>query len=144
MSSNTLPRRINTLGATFNETLKVSKTSNKTRETLANNLNYLIKINGDSGESVAKRCGISAKTVNNARKTEHSVTLDVIDKIASAFGLNGWHLIMPNLPDDLKSSKQIEQLYSNYTAASADGRDMIEKIAEREADYANKDINKAS
>lgn len=143
MSSNTLPKGVTKLKATHNESLTVTKANNKTRETLANNVNYLMEINKDSGESVAKRCGVSPKTVNNVRNTQHSVTLDVIDKIASAFGLNGWHLIMPNLPDDLKSSKQIEKLYSDYTKASADGRDMIEKIAEREASYAKKDIDKA-
>ena len=65
--------------------------------------------------------------------TASSLCLNEVDAVASAFGLNCWHLIMPSLPDELVSSSSISDLYSNYLKAGPDGRELIEHIAKREA-----------
>lgn len=106
------------------------------RETLARNLSYLMDKHGLSCAALAKKSGVSAKTINNMQQTRFNVTLDSVDAVASVFGLTAWHLIMPNLPADLIESKALEQHVAKYCALPADSRDQISAFTEREAAFA--------
>lgn len=88
-----------------------------------------------SEAALAKRSGIAQKTINNIRNGVSAPTLDTIEALASAFNLTGWHLIMPNLPEELISGKSLERLYRAYVAASQEGRGYIDHVAERESGY---------
>lgn len=103
------------------------------RESLIRNLRYLMTKEGLSEEELAKKAGVAQKTINNMLNQKHSPKLETVEAVAHAFGLEGWHLIMPNLPSELIESQTIAQLYENYRAASAKGRELIDLIAEREA-----------
>jgi transcriptional regulator with XRE-family HTH domain len=84
---------------------------------------------------LARKAGISQRTISNLLNPEsHSPTLESVDAAAAAFGLEGWHLIMPGLLDDLENSGRIAALVEAYVQSSPDGRDLIQKVAEREAD----------
>lgn len=62
------------------------------------------------------------------------------DKLAHAFGLQGWNLLMPSLPADILRSSEIEQLFESYKAASPEGRKIIRQFAHREAEFAKKNV----
>jgi transcriptional regulator with XRE-family HTH domain len=108
-----------------------------TRESLARNIRYLMKRAEWSESELARRSGVSQKSINNILNLVHSPKLETVDAIAEAFGLTGWHLIMPNLPDDLLTSRTLEGLVRSYVKASDDGRELINRVAEREAAYAS-------
>lgn len=82
-----------------------------------------------------RRSGVSQKTISNILAEKKVPTLDTVDMLANAFGLNLWHMIMPTLIEDLESGSKIEQLYDNYFHSSKRGRDYIQSVAEREAEY---------
>jgi transcriptional regulator with XRE-family HTH domain len=105
------------------------------RAVLASNLRHLMTSNGHSEPALARLSGVSQKTINNILNHRTSVTLDNIELIAQVYGLYGWHLIMPNLPDDLITSPSLDQLYRSYAAASDEGRRHINMVADREAQF---------
>lgn len=106
-----------------------------TTETLARNLNYLMAKYDYSEKEMERRCGVSSKTINNMRNAKHKPTVANTDKVASVFGLDGWQLIIPGLPDDLIESKSLKQIVSNYAASDQEGRETVARVAEREALY---------
>lgn len=105
------------------------------REAIIRNLRHLMRKEKLSEQALAKRAGVAQKTINKILNNQSAPTLDTISRLAAAFGLNNWHLIMPNLPDELISSKDLERLYKSYILASQEGREYIVHAAEREAEY---------
>lgn len=81
---------------------------------------------------------VSQRTIVNIVKQEKVAKIDTVARIASVYGLQGWHLISPTLIDDLKRSPTISKLVADYQSASPSGKALIEQIAEREAEYAAK------
>jgi len=109
---------------------------NTTTDTLIDNLLYLKRLRGDSVYAIGKRAKMSPRTVSNilAREQE-KVSIEQTDALAKAYGLEGWHLMLPNLPRDLVESPHIAKLFKNYIMATTDGRALINLVAEREASY---------
>lgn len=107
----------------------------KPRESLIKNLRFLMRREGLSEERLATRAGVAQKTINKILNNQSAPTLDTVDKIAEAFGINLWHLVMPALPEELISSPSIEALYNAFKSASPRGREHISLVAEREAHY---------
>jgi transcriptional regulator with XRE-family HTH domain len=105
------------------------------REALARNVKHLMSIHNQSEEDLAKISGVSQKTINNVVNQRTATSLDNIEKLAAAWGLTGWQLIIPSLPDELIGSGRIAKIYQNYVGSSPDGRKHIEMVAEREAAY---------
>jgi transcriptional regulator with XRE-family HTH domain len=110
-----------------------------TKTVLARNLRYLMGDRGWDQVDLAKKSGVSQKTVSNILGEIKVPTLDTVDKLASAFGLNLWHLILPTLVEDLKSPTSIRELYAAFSTSNDQGRQFILSVAEREAKF-----NKAS
>lgn len=106
-----------------------------TSETLARNLNFLMEHHGYSERDVEKLSGVSAKTINNMRNGKHKATIENTHSVAAVFGLDGWQMIIPGLPDDLIGSKRLKATIANYASSDEDGRKSIDKMAEREALY---------
>ena len=84
---------------------------------------------------VAKRSGVDAKTVNNMLHGRFDPRPEKADQVAQVFGLNGWQLLIPDLPADMFRNGQLEKLIANYVSASPDGRDSIIRVAEMAAKY---------
>ena len=51
-----------------------------------------------SAPELARRARISPKTLNNLLNGRHATQLDVLQKIADAFGLELWLMFLPQLP----------------------------------------------
>ena len=69
------------------------------RQILARNLTRLIEAATPPGERASQRAwsaarGLDVKLINRLCKGEHAVTLDKLDEIAQACGLQAWHLLL--------------------------------------------------
>lgn len=110
------------------------------RDSLASNLRHLMAAQRWNQVDVAKRSGVNQKTISNILNGRNTPTLDKLDMIAAAFGLNAWHLILPDLPAELVNGGTIERLFANYLASGQKGREYIDHVAEREATYKTDDL----
>ncbi len=90
-------------------------------------------LSGFTITELVKRSGVSRRTVAYILKAENATSIETAEALAKPFGLEGWHLIMRNLPHDLKASKSLNTLISNYIDSGAEGRNIIDLMAEREA-----------
>lgn len=107
-----------------------------TRETLAKNLRTLLDITGWTQDELARRSGVSQRMISSILNLQTGCSVETADALAAAFGLTGWHLIMPNLTKDLLASKAVQTLLECYLSASDEGRTLIDAIATREAQLA--------
>lgn len=136
LSSNTLLDAAGTIEATaVNRSLIQMNQKLMPREALARNVRYLMDKSGMTETELERASGVSQKTINNVLWQRTSVTLDNVDKLASVWGLSGWQLIIPNLPDELIGDGSIAKIFRNYITSSTEGRKHIEMVAEREAAY---------
>jgi len=89
-----------------------------------------------SQADVEKLSGVSQKTISNmldpTRPGVSSNTLDKVEKVANAFGLTAWHLLIPTLPDDIAEGRMVAELVADYLASPKDARGVIRHTAERE------------
>lgn len=106
-----------------------------TKTVLARNLRYLMGDRGWDQVDLAKKSGVSQKTVSNILNEMKVPGLDTVDKLAGAFGLNLWQLIMPGLVDDLRSPTSIREVYEAFRKTNDKGKEFILSVAEREAEY---------
>jgi len=102
---------------------------------LARNLAFLMEDRGWTQVQTGKQAGVDQKVISYILSESKVPGLDVVDKIAAAFGLNMWHLIMPTLPEDLKNHTSIRQVYDAFFESGPEGRKHILQVAEREAEY---------
>lgn len=108
----------------------------KPRETLARNINALMTKRRMKQHDLAKVSGVSQRTISNLCNPDGpSPTLDSVDAVAKAFGLEGWHLIIPTLIDELSGATTIAGLFDAYSHATDEGKRHILRVAEREAEY---------
>ena len=106
-----------------------------TRDTLANNLRALMNEFAWNQVELSKRSGVSQRQISNILRRETGCSIEHAEAIAKAFGLEGWHLIMPTLRRDLKTGA-VAKLISNYAEATDAGRAAIDRVAELESHYA--------
>lgn len=88
-----------------------------------------------SSKIIADRSGVSERMVDYLLSGDRSPTVDVADQIGHVFGLSGWQMLYPNLTEDLARRGKLDNLLSAYGAASDEGKDLIEMVAQREAKY---------
>lgn len=85
---------------------------------------------------LAKKAGVSQKSISNMLNPDApgvlSHTLEKVEKVASAFGLTAWHLLIPMLPDDSREYQRISDLVADYLVSPQESRQVIIHTAERE------------
>lgn len=109
-----------------------------TSETLIRNLRFLMKQREWKAAQLSEKSGVSGRMINYILNRERSCTIEIADALAKPFGISGWHLLMPNLREDLLRNGSLERLIQAYAQSEPDGRDLILAVAEREAVYAKK------
>lgn len=105
-----------------------------TRATLARNLSLLMSQEGWNQVDLAKHSGVSQRQISNILRRETGCSVEHAEALARAFGLQGWHLIMPTLRQDLQAG-MVAKLIDHYAAASDAGRSAIDRVAELESRY---------
>ncbi len=109
----------------------------KTHEIIAENVDKLMKYKKMRQSEFAKKTGVSQRTISNALKpgSVGSVTMDTVEKIAFYFGIEVYHLLIPNLSIDDLVDIRIEDVIAKYTQASEHGRKEIIRTADNEFRY---------
>lgn len=110
----------------------------KASDTLARNLGALMKSSGKSEHVLAKESGVSQKTINNILNRRSAPTIDTADKLARPFGLRSWHLMLPIDSAEILNTRSFETLLTHYVSSTADGREYITRVADKEAKYGSK------
>ncbi len=110
----------------------------KTAQVLIANVRALMRANGMTVKALAAKSGVSERHIKYVFSGERTPTVDVADALAKPFGIKGWQLMMPNLPADIAKSGQLDQLIDRYAKSNEQGRDYIDRVAEKEAKYGNR------
>jgi len=69
------------------------------RDVIARNLSNLMEVTPhlNSQPKVAARSGLGQTSIGRILRKEAGATIDSLDLIARAFGVEPWHLLVPNL-----------------------------------------------
>jgi len=92
----------------------------KTRGAVASNIKRLRKLHGWSQVELFKRSGVAQRTISNLEwldhpeKEDYSPTLENLEKIAIAFGVEAWQLMLPNVPETLLDSKRLGKMVQSF------------------------------
>lgn len=94
------------------------------RITVAENLNALMAhhLDLDSNPKLSKKSKVGLGTVSRMRTAKVDVTIDTLEKVAFAFDLQAWQLLVPDLsPQDPPMLRDIppaeQELYRRLRAA---------------------------
>jgi len=82
---------------------------------------------------LSKKSGVSPRMIAYILSKERAPSIEVTDALASAFGLTGWQIIMPNLSVEAIRNGKLEKLINDYSRSSDSGKELIETIADHEA-----------
>jgi transcriptional regulator with XRE-family HTH domain len=112
---------------------------NEEAKTLAKNLDVLMKHHQDNQMSLAKKSRVSQKTISNMCNPgdDMSPNLKNIARIAKAYNLQTWHLLLPNAPPEIMLNSSIEKIVANYTESDTNTREAWARVAEATAEYLN-------
>lgn len=113
----------------------ISNMKRTTSETLVDNLNMLLSKCSMSTAQLAKLSGVSKRMIDYILSGERKASVEIAEKLAGAFGLTGWQIIMPSLPYDLIKSGKFEEIVKNFTACDAASQDYLLHISRRDAKY---------
>lgn len=102
------------------------------RAILSANLRALKERRDWTQTELANKAKISQRYVSSVLNQEQAPTTEIVDALASAFGLPGWVLLIPDIPIELLDSPDIPLLLQHYLGAGPDGRGLLDKLAERE------------
>lgn len=104
---------------------------NDLAEVVASNVQALVDLAQSSGRPIHKLPrGFSLRTLAHARDAQHSMTLRTLGRIATAFGLEPWQLLIPDLPAELALDRRLAQTVRDYlTAPTKEAREAIETVA---------------
>jgi DNA transposition AAA+ family ATPase len=106
-----------------------------TMQALAENVRSLMERDSLTQKQLAKRAGVSQRTISNVLNASHETGIETVDRIAAVWGLQGWELQMRNLPPELLGTGILRRTVGALTVATPKGREMIAELAEREAHY---------
>lgn len=108
-----------------------------TQATLIENLEMLMERSGMKPAQLAAKSGVSIRMVYFVLNGEKAPSINVAEKLAGAFKLKAWHLVLPSLPSDIKKGGEIEKLIKSYLDANSEGSEHILQVAQKQAEYAN-------
>lgn len=113
----------------------MAKNRTPPRETLARNLQILLDRAGWSAAELSRKTDgeVSPKHVTNILNRTHGAGIETANALAKPFGLLGWQLLVPDLPDELVGNGRIREMVENYLASTDEGRELLDKMAAREA-----------
>lgn len=96
---------------------------------LGQRIKTLREIRGWKQTDLARKSGVSQKTISNAERGgggRESMSLASLEKIASAFGLTAWQMLLPD--DTSYQSPEIRSVLRNYSRATPQRQRAIEMI----------------
>jgi transcriptional regulator with XRE-family HTH domain len=110
----------------------VSRQRPSTKDIVPNNLRRLMKLRDWSQVKLAQESGVSQTHISAILRGDSSCTVEMAEMLAKPFNLNGWHLLIKDLPDELVNSPSLNRLVEAYIGATHDGRDFLDAAVDRE------------
>lgn len=102
------------------------------KKVLADNIRALRDARKWSNRHLSKLSGVSDRMIGKILDADGSKpTTETIDKLANAFGVEAWQLMIPNANIDKLLNKQFSRVVDAYSHATKKGR----RILETQADY---------
>lgn len=101
----------------------------KTRATIAANIKMLIKEWPMQIDELAQKSGVTKRMIQYVISQERAPSIEIADAIATAFGISGWQLLIPDLRSDLVRQGKLTALVTNYGNASFKAREYIDEVA---------------
>lgn len=114
------------------QTVGMSNPRPRTRDAISRNLKMLMAHADYSQRDLAAKSGVSQRQISNILSGATSCSIEVADALGKAFNLNGWQLMIHDLPEALVDSPSISRLVDSYIHASAAARLYMDEIAARE------------
>ena len=84
-----------------------------------------------SEHDLAKRSGVSQKAINNLLNHSTGCTVTTAEKLARAFGLTCWQIMLDDVPADAAFSNTLSQLVFKFLKTDKKGRAFIVDAADR-------------
>jgi transcriptional regulator with XRE-family HTH domain len=112
----------------------MAKGTPELRKTVAENLRALMDRRAWSQTDLAAKAHVSQRHISNMLNRKTSASFETLNSVAEAFGIPGW-VLMLELPVDLLDSQRIPLLVLRYRNSGPDGRDLIDRLTEREAHH---------
>lgn len=116
------------------------RVNRKTALALARNLTTLMDHFDLSQKELERKAGVGQRTISTLLNLTDPASInpraDTLDKLALAFNVPAWQLLIPDLPLELLLSHQLTKLVENYRDAPERGRESVDRIAESEVRYA--------
>jgi len=109
-------------------------------QVIAQNIRLLMSEHGLSQAALGRKAGVAQTLLSGLLGREEGIKnpqSSTVDKIADAFGIQPWKLMLPNADIALLKDQQLEALIERFTECPTDGRQAILRTAEAEVRYAN-------
>lgn len=103
----------------------------KTVHCFVRNLKYLLQITGMHKNDVAKKSGVSSRYIDYLLNFDKYPSIEVAENIGQAFGLDGWHMILPNLDYELGKNGKLAELLKDFTESSKITQAYISEVLNR-------------
>lgn len=96
---------------------------------------------GHNQKTIGKKSGLSQKTISNMLNPgeDRAPNLENVAKIAKAYKLQTWHLLIPNAGIELLTNISIEKIIDNFMHSDEQSRDTVLQVSENAARY-NKNL----
>lgn len=104
-------------------------------ETLVINLKMLMRETNINTETLSRMSGVSKRGIDYILSGERKASVEIAGKLAEAFGLNAWQLIMPSLQYDIAKPGVLDKLIENYSNCPPTSREYISHVAQRDSVY---------
>lgn len=98
---------------------------------VSSNVRRLMKARDWSEHDLARKSGVSQKAINNLLNQVTGCTLTTAEKLAAPFGLNGWQLMVEEIPADAAFASTLTGIVVKFMRTDEKGRDFIRAAAER-------------
>jgi transcriptional regulator with XRE-family HTH domain len=105
------------------------------RAVVAHNVRVLMERRDWTQMQLHAESKVSQRHISSVLNMKTALTFETLDALAAAFKLPGWALLLPEIPVELLDSQKIPLLVGFYKDAGPEGRDLIDRQAEREAHH---------
>lgn len=93
------------------------------------NLALLMKWKGWNQTEVSRRSEVSQRHISDVLRGLTDPTTEIIEKLAGAFGVQVWQMVMGDITEELLTSTDLRLIVETYISTPA-GRKLIEGAAE--------------
>lgn len=93
------------------------------------NLAILMKWKSWNQSELSRRSGVSQRHISDVLSGQTDLTTEKVEKLALAFGLQAWQLLMPDITEELLTTTDLRIIVETYVSRPA-GRKLIDGAAE--------------